>query len=70
MKTTEFPKLTRVVIIVNDEGYFIKQEKSDEILDIGFNTPNEAIDYARANRLFIIVKDNGRNQSDRREYRH
>jgi hypothetical protein len=62
MKTTDFPKLTRVVIIINnDDSYFIKREKSDEILDIRFNTPNEAIDYARANHLFIVVRDNWHN---------
>jgi hypothetical protein len=60
MITNELPKLTRVVIIYSNDGYFLKREKSDEILDIRFNTPKEAIDYARANRLFIIVRDNGR----------
>jgi len=60
MITTEFPKLTSVVIIDNDDGYFIQREKSDEILDIRFNTPEEAVDYAIANHLFIIVTDDGR----------
>ena len=57
MKTSPFPTLARVAIIDNDDGYFIKREKSDEILDIRFNTAMEAIDYARANRLLIIVTD-------------
>jgi len=39
----------------------IKREKSDETLDIWFNTANEAIDYARANHLFIIVTDDEHN---------
>jgi hypothetical protein len=60
MITTEFPKSTRVVIIHNDDSYFLKREKSDEILDIRFNTPNEAIDYARGNHLFIAVRNDGR----------
>jgi len=59
MITTEFPKLTSVAIIDNDDGYFIQREKSDEILDIRFNTPEEAVDYAIANHLFIIVTDDG-----------
>ena len=57
MKTTEFPTLTSISIIDNDEGYFIKRVKSAEILDIRFNTAMEAIDYARANRLIVIVED-------------
>jgi hypothetical protein len=57
MITTEFPTLTRVSIIDNDEGYFIKREKTAEILDIRFNTAMQAIDYARANRLIVIVED-------------
>ena len=57
MKTTEFPTLTSISIIDNDEGYFIKRVKSAEILDIRFNTAMEAIDYARANQLIIIVED-------------
>ena len=60
MITNQFPTLTRVAIIDNDDGYFIKREKSDEILDIRFNTPKEAIDYAIANHFFIIVTDDGR----------
>jgi len=55
--TTQFPTLTRISIIDNDDGYFIKRVKSDEILDIRFNTAMEAIDYARANQLIIIVED-------------
>jgi hypothetical protein len=61
MITNEFPTLTRVAIIKNDDGYFIKLEKSAEILDTRFNTANEAIDYARANHLFIVVTDDKRN---------
>ena len=57
MITSQFPTLARVAIIVNDDGYFIKRVKSDEILDIRFNTAMEAIDYARANQLIIIVED-------------
>jgi len=57
MRTNQFPTLARAAIIDNDDGYFIKLEKSDEILDIRFNTAMEAIDYARANRLLIIVTD-------------
>jgi hypothetical protein len=57
MITSQFPTLARVAIIDNDDGYFIKRGKSDEILDIRFNTAMEAIDYARANRLIIIVTD-------------
>jgi len=56
MITKQFTTLARVAIIEKDDGYFIKK-KSDEILDIRFNTAMEAIDYARANRLLIIVKD-------------
>ena len=52
MKTTEFPTLTSISIIDNDEGYFIKRVKSAEILDIRFNTAMEAIDYARATQQF------------------
>jgi len=37
----------------------IQREKSDEILDIRFNTPEEAVDYAIAHHLFIIVTDDG-----------
>jgi hypothetical protein len=57
MITSQFPTLARVAIIDNDDDYFIKRGKSDEILDIRFNTAMEAIDYARANRLIIIVTD-------------
>ena len=57
MITTQIPTLTRVSIIDNDDGYFIKRVKSDEMLDIRFNTAMEAIDYARANQLIIIVED-------------
>jgi hypothetical protein len=57
MITTQIPTLTRVSIIDNDEGYFIKREKTDEMLDIRFNTAKQAIDYARANRLIVIVED-------------
>jgi hypothetical protein len=57
MKTTQIPTLTRVSIINNDDSYFIKRIKSAEILDILFNTAMEAIDYARANRLIVIVED-------------
>ena len=59
MIVSQFPELTRVAIIDNDDGYLIKREKSDETLDIWFNTANEAIDYAIANHLFIIVTDDG-----------
>jgi hypothetical protein len=48
MITKQFTTLARVAIIEKDDGYFIKK-KSDEILDIRFNTAMEAIDYARAN---------------------
>jgi len=61
MITNEFPKSTRVAIINNGDSYLIKREKSDETLDIWFNTANEAIDYARANHLFIIVTDDEHN---------
>ena len=61
MITTQIPTLTRVSIIDNDEGYFIKREKTDEILDIRFNTAIEAIDYARVHHLFIVVRDNWHN---------
>jgi len=57
MRTSPFPTLARVAIIEKDDGYFIKREKSGEILDIRFNTAIGAINYARANRLLIIVKD-------------
>jgi hypothetical protein len=57
MITSQFQTLARVAIIEKDDGYFIKREKSGEILDIRFNTPIEAIDYAKANRLLIIVTD-------------
>jgi hypothetical protein len=60
MITNEFPKSTRVAIIDNDDGYLIKREKSDETLDIWFNTANEAIDYARVHHFFIVVRDNWR----------
>jgi hypothetical protein len=32
MITNELPKLTRVVIIYSNDGYFLKREKLDEIL--------------------------------------
>ena len=57
MITSQFPTLARIAIIEKDDGYFIKREKSGEMLDIRFNTAIEAIDYARANRLIIIVTD-------------
>jgi hypothetical protein len=57
MITSPFPTLARIAIIEKDDGYFIKREKSGEILDIRFNTAIEAIDYARANRLIIIITD-------------
>jgi hypothetical protein len=61
MITNQFPALTRVAIIDNDDGYFIKRVKSDEMLDIQFNTAMEAIDYARVHHLFIVVRDNWHN---------
>ena len=57
MITNQFPTLTRVAIIDNDDGYFIKRVKSDEILDIRFNTAMDAIDYARDNQLIVIIED-------------
>jgi hypothetical protein len=57
MITSQFQTLARVAIIEKDDGYFIKREKSGEILDIRFNTAMEAIDYARANRLIVIIED-------------
>jgi hypothetical protein len=57
MITNQFPTLTRVAIIDNDDGYFIKRVKSDEMLDIRFNTAMDAIDYARANQLIVIIED-------------
>jgi hypothetical protein len=53
--TTEFPKFTSVIIIDTDDGYFIQRKNSGEELDIRFNTPKEAIDYAIANHLIIIT---------------
>ena len=61
MIVSQFPELTRVAIIDNEDGYFLKREKSDEILDIRFNTAIEAIDYARVHHLFIVVRDNWHN---------
>jgi len=57
MITSQFPTLARIAIIEKDDGYFIKREKSGEMLDIRFNTAIEAIDYARANRLIVIIED-------------
>ena len=55
MITKQFTTLARVAIIEKDDGYFIKK-KSDEILDIRFNTAMEAIDYARANGVWSPLR--------------
>ena len=50
-----FPKFTRIEIIENDVGYYLKRKGVDEILDISFKNANEAIKYAISEHWIFIT---------------
>ena len=52
-----FPKLAKVKIFDDDDGYHIKASDTDEILDIRFNTPRQALQHAIAEYWVIDQED-------------
>ena len=52
----EFPMFTRVEIIENDFGYYLKHKSVNEVLDITFKSSSEAIQHAIAEHLIIITE--------------
>lgn len=49
-----FPDQTEVVIIDNNDGYFIRRVDSRDMLDIRFDTLDEVIEHALDNNLVIV----------------
>ena len=50
-----FPKFTRIEIIENNLGYFLKRKVDNEVLDITFKNASEAIQHAIAEHWIIIT---------------
>jgi hypothetical protein len=50
-----FPKFTRIEIIENNLGYFLKRKGDNEVLDITFKNASEAIQHAIAEHWIIIT---------------
>ena len=50
-----FPKFTRIEIIENNLGYYLKRKGVNEVLDITFNNASEAIQYAISEHWIIIT---------------
>lgn len=53
----EFPKTTKVEIIEGNLGYYLKRDGANEVLDIAFRNPREAIQHAIAEHWIIVVED-------------
>ena len=51
----EFPKFTRIEIIENDVGYYLKRKGVNEVLDITFKNASESIQYAISEHWIIIT---------------
>lgn len=57
MKIVEsFPKLTHVVIVDDDTGYYIQDTENNERLDIRFNTPIEVVKHANSEYLVFTFE--------------
>ena len=50
-----FPKFTRIEIIENNLGYFLKRKGVNEVLNITFKNASEAIQHAIAEHWIIIT---------------
>ncbi len=53
----EFPRLTRVHIVEDDLGWYLKREGFNQVLDITFKNPSELRQYARCDYLVLIFED-------------
>ena len=53
--TKAFPKFTRIEIIENNLGYYLKRKGVNEVLDITFKNASEAIQHAIAEHWIIIT---------------
>ena len=49
-----FPKFTRIEIIENNLGYYLKRKGVNEVLDITFKNASEAIQHAISEHWIII----------------
>jgi hypothetical protein len=50
----EFPRLTKVELLDDDDGWYIVKEGSMECLDIRFKNPSEARHHAVCEYLVIV----------------
>ena len=50
-----FPKFTRIEIIENNLGYYLKRKGVNEVLDITFKNASEAIQHAISEHWIIIT---------------
>ena len=50
-----FPKFTRIEIIENNLGYYLKRKGVNEVLDITFKNASQAIQHAIAEHWIIIT---------------
>ena len=60
-----FPKFTRIEIIENNLGYFLKRKGDNEVLDITFKNASEAIQHAISEHWIIITGIRYQNQDKR-----
>jgi hypothetical protein len=51
----EFPMFSRIEIIENNLGYYLKRKGVNEVLDITFKNASEAIQYAISEHWIIIT---------------
>ena len=53
--TKAFPKFTRIEIIENNLGYYLKRKGVNEVLNITFKNASEAIQHAISEHWIIIT---------------
>jgi len=53
----EWPKSTRVELIEDDEGFYLRREGTREVLDITFKRPTEALHYATSEYWLLTFMD-------------
>jgi len=51
----EFPMFSRIEIIENNLGYYLKRKGVNEVLDITFKNASEAIQHAISEHWIIIT---------------
>ena len=60
-----FPKFTRIEIIEDNLGYYLKRKGNNEVLDITFKNASEAIQHAISEHWIIITGIRYQNQDKR-----